>query len=465
MIDRDDELHWLVSHLHREERQLLVLYGRRRIGKTTLVTAALDAIEMETVYYLCDQRGSAHNAEQFAVRCADLFGDVTPAVDDFGDAFRYLKTRIDGPCVVALDEFSYLVEEDESIPSVFQTIVDDVLAETEISLVLLGSSISMMEDGVLSYQSPLYGRRTGQWELAPLTFADAREFFPDYDIETQIETYSILGGVPAYLEQFDFTDSLRSNVETHVLSKGEFLYEEPEFLLRQGLREPATYMAILEAIAGGATRVTEIANAIGKDASGISRYLKNLSNLAFVTRETPVTDPDGRGIYTITDDFLRFWFRFVAPNRGALEQGRTTSVGQSVVDALPTHTSQTFETICHQAVGESAFPVPCDRVGRWWYDGEEIDVVGLDPQTDTLLLGECKWTTTPLGTDLVADLEALAPDVRWHTGNRTVAYALFSRSGFTDELETLGQMRDDVHLCSLHDLAAIFEATYGCNDP
>jgi len=459
MIDRDAELDWLVSHLHRDERQLLVLYGRRRIGKTTLVTAALNTLEMETVYYLCDQRGSAHNAEQFATQCADSLNDVAPAVDGFVDAFRYLKNRIDGPCVVALDEFSYLVAEDESIPSVFQTIVDDVLAGTEISLVLLGSSISMMEEGVLSYQSPLYGRRTGQWELAPLAFADAREFFPDYDIETQIETYSILGGVPAYLEQFDFTDSLLSNVETHVLSKGEFLYEEPEFLLRQELREPATYMAILEAIASGATRVTEIANEIGRDASGISRYLQNLSNLALVIRETPVTDPDSRGVYRIADDFLRFWFRFVAPNRGALEQGRTRSVRQSVADALATHTSQTFETVCHQAVGRSAFPVTCDRVGRWWYDGDEIDVVGLNPQTDTLLLGECKWTTTPIGTDLLADLEALTPEVRWHTGDRTIEYALFSRSGFTDELETLGDERTDVHLFSLDELAAIFDAT------
>jgi len=143
---------------------------------------------------------------------------------------------------------------------VFQTIVDDVLTDTEISLVLLGSSISMMEEGVLSYESPLYGRRTGQWKLAPLSFRDVRAFFPNNDIQTQIQTYSVLGGVPAYLEQFDTDRGLFENIEQAILSKGAFLYEEPEFLLRQELREPATYMAILEAIAGGATRVTEIAN-------------------------------------------------------------------------------------------------------------------------------------------------------------------------------------------------------------
>ncbi|WP_311173583.1 ATP-binding protein [Halobellus ordinarius] len=459
MVDRDAELDWLLSHLSREERQLLVMYGRRRVGKTTLVTTALDAVEAETVYYLCDQRGPRVNAERFATHCADVLDDVPPAVDGFVDAFRYLTNRITGPCVVALDEFSYLVDSDETLPSVFQTIVDEVLADTDISLILLGSSISMMEEGVLSYESPLYGRRTGQWELRPLSFAAARAFVPDYSVETQIETYSVLGGVPAYLEQFDSEASLLANIETHILSKGEFLYEEPEFLLRQELREPATYMAILEAIAGGASRVTEIANEIGRDASGISRYLTNLAQLALVEKETPVTNPDSRGIYRITDDFLRFWFRFVIPNRGALEQGRTTPVRDSIADALATHTSQTFETVCHQATRTPSFPVPCDRVGRWWYDGDEIDVVGLDPQTETLLLGECKWTTTPVGIDLLDQLEALTPDVRWHTGSRTTEYALFARTGFTDELISHTENRSDVYLFTPQTLEPLFEST------
>ncbi|MWV40027.1 ATP-binding protein [Natrialba sp. INN-245] len=439
MIDRAKEVEWLRSHLTRDERQLLVVYGRRRVGKTTLVTEVLETLQTECIYYLCDQRGPAHNARQFATQCAEAFDDIPPDVDGFVDAFQYLKNRVDGPCIVALDEFSYLVEADETIPSVFQTIVDEVLADTEISLVLLGSSISMMEEGVLSYESPLYGRRTGQWELAPLSFADMRGFFQDNDINTQIQTYSVLGGIPAYLEQFDPEQSLLSNIETHILSKGAFLYEEPEFLLRQELREPATYMAILEAIAAGSTRVTDIANTIGKDASGISRYLKNLSKLALVERETPVTDPDGRGVYRIADDFLRFWFRFVAPNKGTLEQGRTAAVRDSLADSLSDHTSQTFEHVCQQAVQSAAVPVDCSRVGRWWYKEAEIDVVGLNPQTNTLLLGECKWTNTPVGTSLLTDLEELEENVRWQGDDRTVEYALFSRSGFTDEVNSLGR--------------------------
>ncbi|PAU84955.1 ATPase [Halorubrum salipaludis] len=457
MINRENELEWLTSHLSQEDRQLLVLYGRRRVGKTTLVTTALKNLNVTSIYYLCDQRGSRHNARRFAVQCAEAFDDVSPDVDDFAEAFQYLADRVNGPCVIALDEFSYLVADDETIPSVFQTIVDDVLAETEISLVLLGSSISMMEEGVLSYESPLYGRRTGQWELAPLSFTDVRAFFPNDDIQTQIQIYSVLGGVPAYLEQFDTDRSLFENIEQAILSKGAFLYEEPEFLLRQELREPATYMAILEAIAGGATRVTEIATEIDKDASSLSRYLKNLTQLAILEQEHPVTDPDGRGLYHLTDDFLRFWFRYVAPNQGTLEQGQTEPVRAAIAETLPTHTSRTFETVCQQAVQTSAFPVSCSRVGRWWYDGEEIDVVGLNQHTDTLLLGECKWTSTPVGRSLFDELTALESAVRWHGDDRDVKYVLFSRAGFNDELWAVADEHPTLYLYGLNELTSLFE--------
>ncbi|MFC6614884.1 ATP-binding protein [Halopenitus salinus] len=458
MINRETELEWITSHLSRPERQLLVVYGRRRVGKTTLVTTALEALEATSVYYLCDERGSRHNARRFATACAERFDDIAPDVDGFVDAFRYLTGRVEGPCVVALDEFSYLVDEDDTIPSMFQTIVDDVLDGTDVSLVLLGSSISMMKEGVLSYESPLYGRRTGQWELAPLPFADVRAFFPNDHLETQIQLYSVLGGVPAYLEQFDPDRRLLENVEQAILSKGAFLYEEPEFLLRQELHEPATYMAILEAIAGGATRVTEIANEIGRDASSLSRYLQNLTGLAILEREQPVTDPNGRGLYRLADDFLRFWFRYVAPNRGTLEQGRTAPVRAAIDETLATHTSRTFETVCQQAVQTPAFPVSCSRVGRWWYDGEEIDVVGVNRDVGTLFLGECKWTTDPVGRDVFDELTALESEVRWQGTDREVHYAVFSRAGFTDELRTVVDERSDASLYGIAELATLFDS-------
>lgn len=456
MIDRESESDWLCSHLGGDERQLLVIYGRRRIGKTTLVTHVLDQIAVPSVYHLCDQRGTASNAERFAGACATAIDDVEPAVDGFPDVFRYLARRIDGPFVVALDEFSYLVEEDDTVPSVFQTVVDDILADTEISLVLLGSSISMMEEGVLSYESPLYGRRTGQWRLEPMTIGAANGFFPSSSPTDLVETYSVVGGVPAYLAQFDSDRPLQENVDRHILSKGEFLYEEPEFLLRQELREPATYMAILEAIAGGASRVTEIANEIGTDASSLSRYLKNLDRLALVERETPVTDPDGRGVYRLTDQFLRFWFRYVYPNRSTLEQGQTKPVLESLLETFPEHVSRTFEIVSQQAARRPAFPVACSRVGRWWHDELEVDVVGIDETSTTILLGECKWTTEPVGGGLLSDLESIEPEVRWRGVDRSVQYALFSKAGFTSDLRETARQREDVSLFDPSDILSLF---------
>ncbi len=464
MIDRAAERDWLQEHLtdsEEEEEALLVVYGRRRVGKTTLVTTVFETLDRPTFYYLCDERGPAQNARQFATQCASTLDDIPPDVDGFVDAFEYLVRRLDEPAVVALDEFSYLVAADDTMPSVFQTIVDETLDGTGISLVLLGSSISMMEEGVLSYESPLYGRRTGQWRLEPMTLGEAAGFFPDYDATDLIRTYSVLGGIPAYLDQFDPQRTLLDNVETTILSKGAFLYEEPEFLLRQELREPSTYMAILEALAGGATTVTEIANEIGTQASTLSRYLQNLIRLAIVERETPVTDPDGRGGYRLTDQFLRFWFRYVLPNRATLEQGQTTPVRNLIAETLPDHTSRTFETVCRRAVRTSSFPVSCARVGRWWYDGEEIDIAGIDEQTGTLLLGECKWTNTPVGEGLLDDLESLAPEVRWHGTDRAVSYALFARSGFTDNLEATAAQRADLTLWTPSELLGLFNGPQG----
>jgi len=459
LVDREAEREWLRSHLTRDDRQLLVLYGRRRVGKTTLVTHVLERLDVPSIYYLCDQQGTASNARRFAERSADAFDDVPPAVDGFDDAFEYLAGRVDGRLVVALDEFSYLVEEDESVPSVFQGIVDETLDGTDVSLVLLGSSISMMEEGVLSYESPLYGRRTGPWRLEPMTVGDAAGFFLEYDPIETIRAYSVVGGIPAYLEQFDSEEDLETNIEREILSKGAFLYEEPEFLLRQELREPATYMAILEAIANGATRVTEIANDADRDPSSISRYLQNLERLALIEKETPVTDPDGRSVYRIGDQFVRFWFRYVMPNRATLEQGHTVPVRESIAETLPTHVSWTFEDVCRQAVRTPAFPLQCSRVGRWWYDGMEVDVAGVNDGTETLLLGECKWTDDPVGQSLLRDLERTEPEVRWRGDDRSVTYALFSKSGFTSELEAETSKRDDVLLFSPEDLFQLFEGT------
>jgi AAA+ ATPase superfamily predicted ATPase len=268
--------------------------------------------------------------------------------------------------------------------------------------------------------------------------------------------YSVVGGIPAYLEQLDPKANLLTNVEQHVLSKGAFLYEEPEFLLRQELREPATYMAILEAIASGASRVTEIANEIDKQANSLSRYLSNLERLAIIEKETPVTDPDGRGVYRLTDQYLRFWFRYVSPNRATLEQGHTTPVRETIADTFPAHVSWTFEDVCRQAVRTPAFPVECSRVGRWWYNNMEVDIAGVNEQTETLLIGECKWSSDNVGMGLLSELERVEPEVRWRGSDRSVSYVLFAKHDFSDKLWALAAERNNLSLWTADDVVSLF---------
>lgn len=457
-VNRQREFSFLDKRFSTGERQLLVFYGRCRVGKTSLITEFLEQQERDHVYFLADQRGTISNAERFAKQCAKAFDDIPPAVEGFDDVFEYVVRRTDDELILVIDEFSYLVGEDDSIPSVFQRVHDDILSETEISVILLGSSISMMEEGALSHDSPLYGRRTGQWKLSPLRFGDTCEFFPAYTIEDLIRAYAILGGVPAYLEQFDPEISIAENIRDHVVSKGTFLYEEPEFFLRQELREPATYMAILEAMAAGNTKVTDIANAAGKDAKGMTQYLKILQRLEVVERLVPVTETNRkRGIYTINDPFFEFWFRFVYPNVSDIEQGNTNTVAESILSDLNEHTSYVFEDICRQAIQHPEFPVRVSRTGTWWYKEEEIDIVAFSEKDERLLLGECKWTSSPVGESLLSDLEGKAPSVRWRGSNRTEYFVLFSRNGFTETLQETAQERDDLFLYSLPGMGTLFD--------
>lgn len=456
-VDREQEFAFLDEQFSTGDRQLLILYGRRRVGKTALITEFLEQQETEYIYFLADQRGTDANAERFANKCATTFDDVPPAVQGFDDVFEYVTRRADDEMILVIDEFSYLVEEDDSVPSVFQRIHDDILADTNVSVILLGSSISMMEEGALSHESPLYGRRTGQWKLTPLRFVDASRFFPAYSIEDLIRAYAILGGVPAYLEQFDPEESIANNVRENIVSKGTFLYEEPEFFLRQELREPATYMAILEAMAAGNTKVTEIANAAGRDAKGMSRYLKNLQRLEVVDRIVPVTEPNRKqGIYTVDDHFFEFWFRFVYPNLSDLEQGNTSAVAESISSDLDEHTSHTFEDVCRQAVQHPEFPVSVSATGTWWYREEEIDVVAIHEGEERLLVGECKWTSSRVGESLLSDLEEKVSSVRWRGENRQECFILFSKSGFTDGLQESAQGRNDLLLYDLSKISSLF---------
>lgn len=442
--DRTEELEALRAAFDSPGSDLFVVYGRRRVGKTELLKEF--CADRPHIYFLAAQEAEPRQREKFVNQVAAYFEERPPRIDEWTSAFEYLAEKChEEAVVVVIDEFPYLVEENDSVPSYVQGFVDEQLQETESMLVLCGSSVSAMESDVLGHESPLYGRRTAQLDVRPFSFSQARAVI-SYDTADAIRSYAITGGTPMYLTLFDYEQSLQENVRTQILSPSAVLYNEPEFLLRTELRNPARYMSILEAVALGHTTPSEISGATGIDAGPLSKYLQTLRRLRLIDREVPVTasgKKSKRSRYRVVDEFLRFWFRYVEPNRSSIEEAPDAVYDGTIVPDLPTHVATTFEAVCQEALWAAIRQEdigPYAEVGRWWYGEEEIDIVALAPNDDRILLAECKWTSDPVGHSLVAELKEKAPNVRWGPDDREEQFALFSKSGFVDGLDNeLGQ--------------------------
>ena len=453
--NRNDELGALNTAFESPGHDFYVVYGRRRIGKTALLKQFCKP--HPHVYFLASQEAEERQREKFIEQVAEHFDDRVPRIDEWDEALEYLGEKIaNEELIVAIDEFPYLVAENDSLPSYFQSFVDEHLQDTNSMLVLCGSSISTMESDVLGHESPLYGRRTGQLDVQPFSFQQAREAIL-YDIEDAIRSYAVTGGTPMYLTLFDYFDaSLAENIRSQILSPSAVLYNEPEFLLRTELRNPARYMSILESIALGHTTPNEISGATGIDSGPLSKYLRRLQQLRLINREVPVTasaKKSKRSKYHVADEFLRFWFRYVEPNRSSIEEAPAIVYENTIEPDLPNHVGETFEDICQEAIWEGIRRgefQEYSELGRWWYGEHEIDIVGLSPTDDRILFAECKWTAEPVGRGLVEDLRAKTDHVQWRPDTRTERFALFSKSGF---VEGLDQELDDAW--SLFDLSAI----------
>jgi AAA+ ATPase superfamily predicted ATPase len=437
--NRVEELDALASAFESPGSDFFVVYGRRRVGKTELLKEFCGA--RDHIYFLAVQEAENRQREKFVDQVADYFDERVPRITGWDEAFDYLGEKLQTEdVVVVIDEFPYLVEENNSVPSYIQGFVDEQLNGTDPMLILCGSSVSTMESEVLGHQSPLYGRRTGQLDVQPFSFKQAREVI-EYDTENAIRSYAITGGTPMYLTLFDYGQSLAENVRSQVLSPTAVLYNEPEFLLRTELRNPARYMSILEAVALGHTTPNEISGATGIDSGPLSKYLQTLRRLRLIDREVPVTaskKKSKRSRYHVADEFLRFWFRYVEPNRSSIEEAPDVVYDGTIAPDLPTHVATTFEDVCREAVWEEIRHGNCEpysEVGRWWYGEHEIDIVGLAPNDDRILFAECKWTSEPVGDALVESLRAKAEHVRWGPGEREEQFTLFSKSGFVDGLE------------------------------
>jgi AAA+ ATPase superfamily predicted ATPase len=427
-VNRQRELAFLERRYVSDQAELVVLYGRRRVGKTEMLRRFCEG--KRHFFYVADLGTEASTLAELARRYGEMFhGDAESTHFATWDQALKALARQAGEqrLIVVLDEFTYLLQTSPALPSILQRLWDETLQHSRLMLILSGSYVGIMEREVLAYQAPLYGRRTAQWHLQPLAFPDTRLLLPGYSLPDQVRTFAILGGVPAYLRQFSDHRPLLTNVD-----------DEPRFLLQMELREPRVYFAILEAIATGRVRQDDLSQAVGIKGASLGYYLNTLRDLGLLERVVPVTDADPahsrHGRYQILDPFFRFWFRYVYRERVHLERGDTATVRQIVEDQIETLAGLAFEEICRVRVWELAaedeIPFRPERVGQWWDAQAQVDVAAASDEY--VLLGECRWRSRPLGLEVLAELKRKAARV---PGNRRQVLALFSRAGFTEPLQ------------------------------
>ncbi len=441
-VGRTAELAVLDAQWRKREAQLMIVTGKRRVGKTFLLNRWLQ--KKPAVYYLADRRPEREQLRELAKRLGAHFTDPFVAAkgfDDWLEVFAYLKTRVTRRFALVIDEYPYLAASNPATSSLFQKGWDETLHALPVYLVLCGSSIAMMVSETLAQQAPLYGRRTGDLAVRPLSFAEVCQLLPGkLAFEESVQVYATLGGMPGYLTQFDLlrTD-LESNVREQILTPGRFLFREVDYLLSEELREPRNYLAILAAIAQGKRKFGEIVNATRLPATAPKAYLDVLEQLQLVERDVPVTEPmpqkSKKSLYGLQDAFVALWFEIVHPYRSELELGNWHPSIERFRKSRPQMMSRGYERIARETIRKAAdLPFAVHQVGRWWDHDHEIDVVGVNADANGLLLGEAKWSTQPVGVDVLAGLQAKAPHVRWGTPGRQQAFALFSKSGFTSDL-------------------------------
>lgn len=441
-VNRVSELDALERRYITENAEFMVIYGKRRVGKTELIKKFFE--NKPHIYFLADKRSENDQLKELAGKIGEFFKDPFISRNGFSDwisVFEYLKAKLKEKhkhkkLIFVIDEFPYLVHSNKAITSLFQKGWDEYLKEMNIFLILCGSSISMMEKEILSYKSPLYGRRTGQMMIQPMKFAEMIHFFPEPDIEKAVMFYSILGGTPEYWKQFSDSMSVIENIKENVLKKDSFLYNEVEFILREELREPKNYFSIIKAISFGKTKLNEIVMETEIKRDIVSKYLKTLEDLKIIRREVPVTErhplKSRKGIYVIDDNFFNFWFRFVYPNKGYIEEGRTEYVlNEKINPYLNTFVGFCFERICREILidlsVQGKLPFKGGEIGRWWDKNEEIDIVVKNKKTSEILFCECKWKDN-VNFDVLDKLKKKADLVEWNKDKRKSYFMIFAKS-------------------------------------
>lgn len=441
--DREHELVYLEKQYEKPGSNLVIIYGRRRVGKTT--TIARFTGNKPNITFLADRAMETTLMQRLLSGVArflddDLLAQVSPPSWDWVLNQFLQRADFGQKIVLVIDEFQSLAQVNTAFPSILQRLWDNQLKDKNLMVILCGSLVGMMYQTALAYESPLYGRRTGQIRMRPLTFAALREAFPQKSFNETVELYAVSGGVPVYVEALT-EGPLLEQISGCVLDPMGRLYDEPRFVLSGEVSDTTTFFSILQVIAAGERRQTQIASKLGLSTSYLSSYLRMLLDLEVLEKRMPVTanpQRSRRSLYFIGDHFFDFWFRYVYPYQSELESGRPAIARDDIVQSFDLFVSRAFEDCVRSWLErldeQNQLPFPLHKIGSWWDKNTEIDVVALNNTSKDVLFGECKWSQTPVGLDVLKNLYNKASQVEWHRGDRQEWFIIASRSGFQDSL-------------------------------
>ncbi len=449
-ISRKQEIETLNSYWQRPEASLLITYGRRRVGKTTLLTHWLKQHSIpHALYWVAQPSAAADQLRQFSqalYRFANPDGTLlnTFSYQSWEQALEQVARLAETKrLTLIIDEFTYLLARTPELAGLFQNVWDHLLKQRNLLLILCGSHLGMMQRHVLAYQAPLYGRASAQLHLQPLPFGSTKAYFPNYDAAERVALYAMFGGIPAYWERIDQSLSISDNIRQQLLSPNNLMQAEPRLLLQDFVREPDNYITLFSAIANGYRTQKEIKRFTGLAQGHISSYLRVLDSANFIKRYVPVTaGPRSRqSRYHITDPYLRFYYRFLASRQSQIALGvqepALAEVRRHLLDFIGTHT---WEEICREWVLRAGaagnLPYLANQVGSHWDKTAQIDVVGINRMEKTLIMGECKWSPKQMGVNVLKTLVDKTNSVVPTQGNWRILYLGIARGGWTRAAQT-----------------------------
>ena len=465
-IGRDRELATLNKLYKSNKFEFTVIYGRRRVGKTALINQFIEG--KNAIYFMGVESNAKQNLENFSKSIIEYNTGIETETSflSFQVALEYVfKLSEKERLILAIDEYPYVARSSKSLASTLQLLIDKYKDSSKLMLILCGSSMSYMEDHVLAYKAPLYGRRTAQMKILPFDFEETFHYFNNFSDEDKALIYGIVGGTPQYLLQMNDELSVEDNIKNTYLNPISALFEEPENLLKQEVREPALYNAIITAVATGASRMSEISSKVGEDTNICSAYVKNLVSLGIIQKETPYGEKTSRkSVYSIEDNMFRFWYRFIPENNSIIARGATDLAYKRIEPFMSDYMGKVFEDICKQYLWKLLLtgkcPVEFSSLGRWWGNDPveksqaEIDIIA-EQDKNAALFGECKWTNEKVDLGVLETLVKRSELFSY----KKMHYYLFAKSGFTKGCIDKANEMGNVTLVSFKDIVSRGKST------